>query len=75
MVLSTPSCAIELTMIYTNNNDGSKEVIKQESQEKIKTFFDQACKKEEGPNSHFVEPNGNLRLSGTASFSYTCQTE
>lgn len=67
--------SIELTMVYMQNDDGSKTVVRLEPQEKVKVFFDQACKKEEGQNSHFVEPDGNLRLSGTASFSYTCQTE
>lgn len=67
--------SIELTMVYTENDDGSRTVVRLEPQEKVKAFFDQACKKEEGQNSRFVEPDGNLRLSGTASFSYTCQTE
>lgn len=67
--------SIELTMVYTKNDDGSKTVVRLEPQEKVKAFFDQACKEEEGQNSRFVEPDGNLRFSGTASFSYTCQTE
>lgn len=67
--------SIELTMIYTENDDGSKTVVRLEPQKKVKAFFDQACKQDEGKNAKFVEPNGHLRIAGTASFSYSCQTE
>lgn len=67
--------SIEVIMFFSENDDGSRTVLKLEPREKVKAFFDAACKRQAGPKSEFVEPNGNLRLKGSASFSYTCKEE
>jgi len=67
--------SIEVVMVYRENNDGSRTVLRLEPRERVKAFFDAACKRQAGPGSEFVEPNGNVRLKGTASFSFTCQEE
>lgn len=67
---------IETVQFLRPNDDGSFTVLKVEPEQETTAFFDRACKEELGPDAEYIGLEDNeVRVSGTASYTYSCKIE
>jgi len=67
---------IEVVQVLRPNDDGSFTVLKVEPEKESTAFFNRACKEVLGANAEYIGLEDNeVRISGTASYTYSCKME
>lgn len=66
---------IEVIQVLRANADGSYTVVKIEPEQEANDFFNRACREEYGPNAQYIGLENEIRIYGTAGYTYSCKSE